>query len=198
MRRNLLGRLAEYLGVTRQEVMRWTDKGIPADVTLEVAILDANVVIKLFELGCWARVVEKCDIHLSRIVVKQEAQFYRDAKSDERVEIDLSQDIAGDRIHVFDVGLTELQAFRGKFDLGLPGKARPRESESLAYLVGASQNHGICSADSIVYRILGRFPTRRPGDPPKSSCKRSAGSSRFPITIPGGSASTGPTRAQRR
>lgn len=31
------GRLAEYLGVTRQEVMRWADKEVPADVTLEVA-----------------------------------------------------------------------------------------------------------------------------------------------------------------
>jgi Zn-dependent peptidase ImmA (M78 family)/DNA-binding XRE family transcriptional regulator len=31
------GRLAEYLGVTRQEVMRWADKEVPTDVTLEVA-----------------------------------------------------------------------------------------------------------------------------------------------------------------
>jgi hypothetical protein len=124
---------------------------------LKLLILDANVVIKLFELGCWARVAEECDIHLSRTVVEQEAQFFRDAASDERVEIDLSGDIAADRIHVFDVGLAELQSFRSQFNVVYLEKLDPGESESLAYLVTSRQDHRICSADSIVYRVLGRF-----------------------------------------
>ncbi len=124
---------------------------------LKLLILDANVVIKLFELGCWAQVVENCDIHLSRTLVEQEAQFFPDATSDERFEIDLSEDIAADRVHVFDVGIVELQAFRSHFDVVYLEKLDPGESESLAYLVASSRDHCICSADSIVYRVLGRY-----------------------------------------
>ena len=165
---------------------------------LTLLILDANVVIKLFELGCWAQVVEKCDIHLSRTVVEQEAQFFRNATSDERVEIDLSADITADRIHVFDVGLAELEAFRGQFNVVYLEKLDPGESESLAYLVTAGQDHGICSADSIVYASWGGFIAETKGSHSKRSCKRSAGRSDSPNTTPGSSTNIGRTRGPRK
>lgn len=39
-------------------------------------LLDADVVIELFRLGLWDGIVERCDVHLARIVVEDEAQFY--------------------------------------------------------------------------------------------------------------------------
>ena len=43
---------------------------------LRFLLLDANVVIYLFEIGLRDKIVERCEVLLSRIVAEQEAQFY--------------------------------------------------------------------------------------------------------------------------
>jgi hypothetical protein len=44
---------------------------------LSFLLLDANVVIYLFKLGIWDKLVAACDLHLARTVV-QESHFYED------------------------------------------------------------------------------------------------------------------------
>ena len=44
---------------------------------LSFLLLDANVVIYLFEHRLWERLVETCDVHLARTVI-DEAHFYED------------------------------------------------------------------------------------------------------------------------
>jgi hypothetical protein len=36
---------------------------------LSFLLLDANIVIHLFKLGIWERLIELCDIHLARTVM---------------------------------------------------------------------------------------------------------------------------------
>jgi len=116
-------------------------------------LLDANVVIYLFELGIWNAFVERCDVHLARTVV-DEAAFYQDADGN-RFEIELDSDIEAGRITVFSVGYSQLQEFLSQFGAGFIERLDPGEAESLAYLDCSGYSHRICSADKIVYRVLG-------------------------------------------
>jgi hypothetical protein len=68
--------------------------------------------------------------------------------------IDLSDDINQGRIQVFAVVVSEVQAFRAKFDPVYLGDIDPGEAESLTYLVSAKVENLISSGDAIVFRIL--------------------------------------------
>ena len=59
---------------------------------LSFLLLDANIIIELWRLGLWNKLVELCDIHVGKTVVG-EADFFVDA-SGNHVAIDLSADIA--------------------------------------------------------------------------------------------------------
>lgn len=119
-------------------------------------LLDANVVIELFRHSIWDRLVDSCDIHLSRTVAQDEAQFYEDEQG-EKQHFDLGQDIAAGKITVFDVLPSELIAFRSQFDITYFERLDTGEAESLAYLMNSSEPCLICSADSIVYKVLGNL-----------------------------------------
>ena len=118
-------------------------------------LLDANVVIHLFKLGIWQRLIELCDVHLAGTVVA-EAQFYEDNEG-ERHYIDLSGDIDSGAISTFDILPSQLQAFRALFDPGYFERLDPGETESLVYLLNQPKDALLCSADKIVYRVLGNL-----------------------------------------
>lgn len=122
-------------------------------------LLDANVVIRLFEWGIWDEVVEHCDVHLARTVVENEALYYCDENGDKQY-IDLDPYIQNDHIAVFDVTVSDVQAFRKSFDPSYADRLDPGETESLVYLLGAKGDWKFCSADSIVPRILGNLQRR--------------------------------------
>jgi len=118
-------------------------------------LLDANIVIKLFAMGIWDRLLEHCDVHLSRTIADVEAHFFEDDEG-ERHDFDLSGYEASGKITVFDVTLAQnaeltkhfdQAAYLDRFDAG--------EREALAHLVTSSEQYSICSADSIVFKVLG-------------------------------------------
>ncbi len=119
-------------------------------------LLDANVVIELFRQGIWDRLIEACDVHLARTVVSTEAHFYEDNQG-VRIDFDLGQYCKAGKISVFDVAPSELTTFRAQFDPTYFEKLDPGETESLAYLVNSKDTFLICSADKIVYRVLGNL-----------------------------------------
>jgi hypothetical protein len=125
-------------------------------------LLDANIVIELFRQGIWERVVELCDVHLARTVAEVEAHFYKDANG-ERQDFDLNPYIKAGKITIFDVALSELTAFCSKFDITYFDRLDLGEAESLAYLVNSSETYQICSADKIVFRVLGNLNRRDQG-----------------------------------
>jgi hypothetical protein len=121
---------------------------------LKLLILDANVVIHLHEFGIWAKLIAVCDVHLPGTVVS-EADFFE--VDDERHYIDLNDDISQDRIHVFDVELSRIKAFRDQFDSLYVGGLDDGETEALAFLCDSPEPFVISSGDAIVYRVLGRL-----------------------------------------
>lgn len=122
---------------------------------LKLLILDANVVIFLFENDLWQPVLARCEIHLSRIVAEDEVRYYHGREADKL--IDLSDDITQGRIRLFDLSTTELKQFVDQFDPLYLDRLDPGESESLAYLVLAKEEYLISSGDAIVYKVLGNL-----------------------------------------
>jgi hypothetical protein len=121
---------------------------------LRLLLLDANVVIMLHELGLWDKTVNLCDIHLAGTVIDEEALFFRDSHGDDH-SIDLSADIASAKVIRFDVDVSVINAFKSRFRPGYFDALDPGEAESLTYLVNSRESYCICSADKIVYRVLG-------------------------------------------
>jgi len=119
-------------------------------------LLDAGIVIELLRQGIWDRLVEACDVHLSRTVAETEAHFYEDADG-EKQHFDLAPDVESGRITVFDVLPSELARFRSCFDPSYFERLDTGEAESLAYLLNAEEPCLICSADSIVFKVLGNL-----------------------------------------
>ncbi len=80
-------------------------------------VLDAGVVIKLFELRLWDQVVKQCDVHLSKVVAEQEVQFHSPTDADPHGQpIDLSGDIAESRVQVFECSLSQVVSLQEILD----------------------------------------------------------------------------------
>jgi len=117
-------------------------------------LLDANVVIELFRLGIWDKLVDLCEIHLARTVAEREAHFFLD-ENDERSDFDLSPYVEARKICVFDVTLSDLTAFLDRFHPVYFDKLDPGETESLTFLLNSDEDYRLCSGDKIVFRVLG-------------------------------------------
>jgi hypothetical protein len=128
---------------------------------LNLLLLDANVVIHLFKLGLWDRILDVCDIHLAQTVV-EEVDFYKDEEG-EHHNIDLKPDLIADKVHSFSLPATALAAFRDQFGIEYIEKLDPGEVESLVHLLSSSKDWLLCSADKIVFRVLGNLDRRDQG-----------------------------------
>jgi len=125
-------------------------------------LLDANIVIELFRQGIWDRLIEVCDVHLSRTVAETEAHFYED-DAGEKQYFDLATDDEAGRITVFEVLTPDLQRFRSRFDPSYFERLDAGEAESLAFLMNSDDPYQMCSADSIVYKVLGNLDRSEQG-----------------------------------
>ena len=124
--------------------------------SLRLLIFDANVVLYLHEIGLWQSLLDRCEIHLSRIVADVEVRYFRGREWDD--VIDLTADITSSRIRVFDVDVSELKRFCEQFDRVYLEKLDDGEAESLAFMVCQSDDDWlISSADAIVFRVLGNL-----------------------------------------
>jgi len=117
-------------------------------------LLDANVVIKLFQIDLWDRLLDQCDIHLSRTIATTEAHFFEDDEG-ERHDFDLSGYEASGTVTVFDVSLAQDAELTKHFGPAYLERFDPGEREALAHLVTSSDPYIICSADSIVFKAMG-------------------------------------------
>ncbi|MDB5338016.1 MAG: hypothetical protein JWN70_3635 [Planctomycetaceae bacterium] len=124
---------------------------------LKLLILDAGIVIHLHELGIWDRLLAKCEVHLSKIVVEKEVLFQPGDEDKYGKDIDLSTAIENGTIKVFDVGVSDVRDFQQRFDPLYLGDLDDGEAESLAYMMQQSRDYLISSADHIVYKVLGNL-----------------------------------------
>jgi len=123
---------------------------------LRFLLLDANVVIHLFEIGLWDKVVERCEVLLSRIVAEQEAQFY-ETEDGEKIYFDLQLHVDIGQITVIDVQASDFRSFLELFDPTYLERLDPGEAESLAYLASSENPCLLCSSDAIVFRVLAQL-----------------------------------------
>jgi len=124
-------------------------------------LLDANIVIEISRHRLWDQVIARCDIHLARTVI-DEAHFFIDDNGDQQ-SIDLGPLIRAGSITVFELKPSDLDRLRSQFDAVYFEKLDPGETESLAYLLQQDENCQICSADKIVYRVLGNMKRSEQG-----------------------------------
>jgi hypothetical protein len=124
---------------------------------LKSLILDAGVVIRLHELDIWQQVVEKCELHLSRIVAEREVLFQPGDEQAYGDPIDLQPFISTSKIEIFDVTINETVDFRNRFDPTYADDLDDGESESLVYMLHSEAGFLISSGDAIVYRVLGNI-----------------------------------------
>lgn len=124
-------------------------------------LLDANIVIELFRHGIWDNFIACCDVHLSQVVI-DEVQFFED-ESGTQHPIDLQPSLDSHAVTTFDLTPSQLATFIAKFKSGYLEKLDDGEAASLAYLDQHSVECLICSADAIVYRVLGNLNTAEQG-----------------------------------
>jgi hypothetical protein len=116
-------------------------------------LLDANVIIELCKMGLWDRALERCKILLARTVL-DESSFYEDDNGDQ-VPLGLDEDEKAGRLRIVEVPTADVLAFMAQFHQLFAGDIDDGEAESLAYVCSQEADHLICSADKIVFRVLG-------------------------------------------
>jgi len=116
-------------------------------------LLDANVVIYLFKCGAWDKLIPRVRLQVAGTVLT-EAHFYLN-DAGERVDFNLQTYVDAGQLDLVEVSLGDVRGFLARFDPSYAEKLDPGEAESLAYLLAASSETRICSADAIVFRVLG-------------------------------------------
>jgi hypothetical protein len=115
-------------------------------------LLDANIVIRLFELELWERFIDHCEVIIARTVAEHEALYF--IKENQYKQINLDDYENNKLIRIVDVPIATIKNFKNKFDPTWFDRIDPGEAESLAFLEESSEEHHICSGDAIVYRVL--------------------------------------------
>lgn len=128
----------------------------------QLLLLDAGIVIELFRLELWEKVIEKYEITLSEIVAKEEVKFWEEDDGSLH-SIDLDPFIQSGQVQCIAVPLQQIQEFSQQFDPFYLERFDPGETESLAYLMQCSNEGSICSGDGIVFKVLGRLAKTEQG-----------------------------------
>src|SRR5260221_11896557 len=102
-------------------------------------MLDAGVIIELFEFGIWDVFLERCDVHISQTIV-DEALFYLDS-NEEPQAIHLAN--YADKMTVHDVDASRVLELNKAFGNVLLEKLDPGEAELLSVLHDAFENYRI-------------------------------------------------------
>jgi hypothetical protein len=119
---------------------------------LKCLLLDANVVLELFSMGLWDVVAQRWDLHVAETVLN-EAKFFFDQNGQSH---SINWELYRTQIGVFQLSVGDIAAFRALFDRSYLDRLDPGETESLAYLFSPEgESFVICSADAIVFRVLG-------------------------------------------
>ena len=112
-------------------------------------LLDAGPIIKLFSLGIWDDFLKHCDVTVSRIIADDQALFTEDGTK--QINLKPYEEI----VRIIDVELSAVKPFYSKFGSLYKAEVHPGEKETLAFLCTSSENWQVCSADHVVFRVLG-------------------------------------------
>jgi hypothetical protein len=114
-------------------------------------LLDAGPIIKLFELNLWDKFIACCEITVSRIIAEDQVRYTEDGIS----HIDLRPYKDKSLINVLDIDLATIKEFADRLDSLYKAEIHDGEKETLAFLSRSPEKWLVCSADHVVYKVLG-------------------------------------------
>ena len=120
----------------------------------QLLLVDANVIIKLHELGIWESFIQSCSVTISKEVQK-EARFWEDDSGGKHY-FDIEEDIKNSKIIREEVSLSRIHEFCQQFDPSYFDRLDKGEAELLTILYTSSKEWQVTSADGIVFKVLGR------------------------------------------
>ncbi len=121
----------------------------------QIILCDTCVIIELFRLNLWESFISIFDVAISGTIV-EESMYYIDNQK-QKHSIDLKIYINSKKIKEVSVSSKSIEDFYKDFDPSYQDRLDLGELELLSYLFNnKSENIKICSADGIVFKILGR------------------------------------------
>lgn len=119
-----------------------------------LVLLDADVVIRAFELGIWDKLVAKYEVVLARIVCEHDVKFYDDQVTMMRKGIDLKPYLAAGRVSVVDAPLEWTAEVEKTCRERLGGLHGQGELESIAIVKNEARDVLFCSADGFAIQLM--------------------------------------------
>lgn len=118
-------------------------------------LLDAGAVMVAMQFGVWDPLCAFYEILVPSTVVHEEAQFYRDRASGNRVEIDLVAEMGRTKIREVEATPGELRSLRERFDPSFREGLHEGESEALCYLLANPEDEiGFVTGDGPAWKAL--------------------------------------------
>jgi len=112
-------------------------------------LLDAGPIIKLFELDIWDKFIKCCDVTISRIIAEDQALYIEDGTK--QINLRLYEEL----VEIIDVDVSVVKSFYDKYNLLGKYDIHDGEKETLAFLCSSPQKWHVCSADHVVFQVLG-------------------------------------------
>ena len=109
---------------------------------------------KLFALGLWERLIERCDVVIARTVA-EEAVHTGQCDCLNYIDFPFEEADEQGRIKIIDMPLPAIRSFLRDSNIGMRYAIDPGEAETLAFLSNSSENFILCTADGPVFSALG-------------------------------------------
>jgi len=119
-----------------------------------LVLLDADVVIRAFELGIWDKLTARHEVVLARSVLNREVRDYRDPASGRRVPIDLGPDLDNERLKVMDADLSWTAEVDNVCSSRLGGLHGYGELEPIAIAKHSARDALFCTADGYAIQTM--------------------------------------------
>ena len=122
---------------------------------LKLVLLDANIVIKAYEIGIWSELISKVEIAVPSIVAHTEALFHSKVLGKIPEEINLPKLILEGKIVELSASDIEMSDLYNKFDRVFLEELHGGEAEALALIyAGKFLEYKFCTTDKVAIQGL--------------------------------------------
>jgi hypothetical protein len=128
-------------------------------------LLDANIVIEAYILGIWQPLIERVEVLIPSIVIKDEALFFRKEENGVPPAIRLEELVEREEIKEISASADDIADLHSVFDRVFVQGLHDGESEALAWLLkrGGEQGLFFCTSDAHAIQALAMLGRSRQG-----------------------------------
>jgi len=118
-----------------------------------LVLLDANVIIKAYELKVWRKLTQGYNVSVPSIIVNDEVKYFRSSYG--RTSISLSTEISDGHISELTATADEMLEMQARFGPDFVDSIDPGEAEALALLLtDKTEDYHYCSGDGLSIEAL--------------------------------------------